>query len=817
METLWKDLQYGARMLARSPGFTALAVISLALGIGVNSSVFSVVNAVLFRPLPVRNPQELASVFATGQNGFLAESPLSYPDYEDYRDQSDAFTELFAYSNVPLAFDTGEKSQFVFGTITTGNYFTALGVNAALGRTLASGDDVEGAEPVVVLGHDTWRRRFGANPGVVGQTIRLNGTPVTVIGVAPAEFKGLLRGLSPEFWIPTSTWPVFNPQSPDRLTRRAGGWLWVVGRLQPSLDLDQAQARLGTVAQRLEQEYPDTNEDRGVQVFPTEDVIYFPSVDNALHITSAVLMVVVGLILVIACANVANMLLARATSRQKEVAIRSSLGASRGRIVRQLLTESVLLSLLAGGLGLLIAVWSNRLLTNFQLALAFDVQIDLGLGLDGRVFGFTLAAAFLTALLFGLVPALQSAPTEISSTLQAGRLAGGRSKNRFRNVLVVAQVALSLLLLIGAGLSVRSLQNVHKINPGFDPTNVATAQFAVELRGLDDTQGQAFYDQLAERVEALPGVQSVSYAALLPLTFTISIESFLAEGQESLPENEWPSVDTIPVGPRYFETMRIPLLSGRGFRRQDDLGAPRVVVVNEALAKQFWPGQVAIGKRVRFESDGPFFEVVGMVPTGRYRTLGEQDRPYVYKCILQNYQGMQTLVARTEGQMDPLLAALRTEARAIDDKVPAVAVQSLEQAIGIVLLLPRMSAVLFGLFGVLGLILASVGIYGVISYGVARRTHEFGIRMALGAQRSDVLKMVLKQGLVLTGVGVTLGLLIAVGLTRFLSAVLYGVTATDLLTFVGISGLLISLALLACYIPARRATRVDPMVALRYE
>ena len=819
MDTLWQDIKYGARMLAKSPGFTVVAVLSLALGIGVNSAIFSVVNAVLFKPLPVESPEQLAKIFATGQDKFLAEYPLSYPDYEDYRDQSDVFDGLFAYAGTPFALDTGTENQFVLGEVATGNYFTTLGVSGALGRVFQPDDDREGAAPVAVLGHNAWKRRFDSDPAIVGQPILLNGTAFTVIGVAPEEFRGLIKGLAPELWIPIKSLPLLNPRNTRRLERRSGGWLWVAGRLKPSVDLEQARSRLATIAARLAQDHPDSNEDRGVSVYRAGDVVYFPGVDRALRVTAMVLMAVVGLVLLIACANVANMLLARAAARQREVAIRLSLGAGRLRLVRQLLTESLLLSLFAGGIGLLIALWSNGLLSSLQIPFSLEIDIDLGLGLDARVFGFTLGAAFLTAFLFGLAPALQAAGTDLAPALkeEGGRTSGSKSKNRLRNALVVAQVALSLVLLIGAGLSVRSLQNANLIDPGFDAANVISARFEVNLRGMDEAEGQIFYNQLAERVSALPGVQSVAYATHLPLNFEIRLEGVVPDEQRSLPDDEWPNVDMASVGPGYFETLRIPLVAGRSFTEQDREGSPQVAVVNEALAAKFWPGENPLGRKVFFDEDGDGYEVVGVARNGKYRTLGEAPRPYVYKSLLQNYEGSQMLLTRTEGDMRPLLTAIRQEARAIDPKVPVIGLRTAEEAIGVVLLLPQFSAAVFGALGLLGLALASVGIYGVISYSVSQRTHEIGIRMALGAQHDDVLLMVLKHAMLLTGVGIALGLLAAFGLTRFLSGVLYGVQSTDLLTFAGVSALLAAVALLACFVPARRATRVDPMVALRYE
>ena len=807
-------------MLVKNPGFTVVAALTLALGIGVNSAIFSIVNAALFKPLPVAAPDELVAVYNTKQDAFLSHQPLAYPDYEDFRDRSQVFEGLIGYSFIPLVLDMGDEDVPIMGEIVTENYFATLGIEAMRGRIFQYEEDRSpGTNPLAVLSHATWQRRFGADTQIVGRQIHINGNSFTIIGITPPEFTGLTLGITPELWVPMGMSATLRADDPDRLKKRDSRWMFVMGRLKRGRTAAQANAELGIIASQLEQQYPESNKGRTVKVMPASQIRILPGVDTALYATSLVLMAVVGLVLLIACANVANMLLARAASRRKEMALRLALGARRGRIIRQLLTEGLLLSLLGGALGLLAALWSNSLLTSMQTQFSLPVQLSFGLELDARVMGFTFAASMLTALLFGLAPALEASRTELISALkdEGGAVTGGRSKGRFRNLLVVAQVSLSVLLLIAAGLFVRSLQKANDITPGFESKNVATASFNASLRGYSREQGETFYRQLRDRINNLPGVESVSYASHVPLSFEIRTTGTAAEGNDSAPEDEWPELDTATVGPDYFDTLRIPILSGRGFLETDTAQTKKVVVVNETLAGQFWPGQESLGKRLRFEKEEGYYEVIGVARVGKYRTLGEQPRPYVYKPLLQAYESSQTLLVRVAGETSPALAAIRQEARQLDSRVPVINLQTLEEKISVSLLIPRIGAGLFGLFGLLGLSLAVAGIYGVIAYTVSQRRHEIGIRIALGARPADILKLVIRQGMRLTIIGMIIGLLAAALLTGSLSAVLYGISPVDLITFTGVSLILAAVAMLACYIPARRATRVDPMKALRYE
>jgi predicted permease len=829
METLWQDVRYGIRMLAKNRGFTVIAVLTLALGIGLNAAIFSVVNAVLFRPLPVEAPDQLAGMYNVEPREFISHTPMAYPDYRDLRDSARSFEGLMGYALAPLALERGDESEHVFGETVTGNYFTTLGVKPHLGRLLKPDDDLQrGAHPVVVLSHAAWQRRFGGEAGIVGREVRLNGHPFTVVGVVEPRFTGLLRGIAPELWVPMAMRSTLNApttvnveektaEGVDLLDHRGRRWMWVMGRLKPGFTVAQADAEVKSIGKRLAEMYPETNKERVVGLLPASDVKILPGVDKVLYGTSFVLMGVVGLVLLVASANVANMLLARATARRKEMALRLALGGSRARLVRQLLTESLLLSLLGGGAGLLLAEWSNGVLNGLRLPL--PIQLALNLSLDARVLGFTALLATVTAVLFGLAPALQTTRTDLVVVLkeEGSRAGGAHSKRRLQNALVVAQVAISLVLLIGAGLSLRSLQNAHRIDPGFEAHGVVVGSFQPALRGYSQPQIENFYRTLGDRVRALPGVEAVAMTSHVPLSFEIRTETAAPEGQDVGPERDWPEVDASRVSPGYFAAMRIAILRGRDFTEQDNPAAPCAVIPNETLARNFWGSGDPLGKRLRVGTDAPYCTVVGVARDGKYRTLGETPRPFAYFALLQEYPKSADMLIRAAGPTGPLVGLIRREVRLMDEKVPVIGVRPLEEVISVSLLLPRGGATLFGLFGVLGLMLACVGLYGVLVYLVSQRTHEIGIRMALGAQPGDVMRLVLGQGLRLTLVGVGLGLAGAVAMTGAIAAILYGVEATDMLTFACVSAVLLGVALLACYIPARRATRIDPMVALRYE
>ncbi len=828
MHRIRHDFRYALRLLSKNPAFTVMAVITLAVGIGLNSAVFSVVNAVLFKPLPVAAPEELASIYATVPDGFTSHEPMAFPDYADLRAESRSFAGLIAYSFTPLVFEGDDAGQLVVAELVTGNYFSTLGIAPFLGRCFTAEEDRPGdARAVAVLSHSAWKRRFGSDPDVLGKTIRLNGHPFTLIGVAAPGFFGLRRGLSPELWLPMRMRTALGAASAvdtgdatpglDRLEDRARRWLWVMGRLAADSSFEQAQAELRAMSAHLQAEYPETNGERTFALVPAGKVRILPGVDAALHAASLVVMGVVALVLLIASGNIANMLLARAIARRKEIATRLALGASRGALVRQLLIESLLLSLVGGGLGLFLALGSNAVLNSLRLPLPVDLV--LGLSLDLRVFLFTLAVSTLTAVAFGLAPALEATRANLSTALvgESRAAGGGRARRRLRSALVVAQVALSMLLLICAGLSVRSMQNAHHIDPGFDPSGVAVARFAPDFQGYTPAQAEEFYRQLTAGVEALPSVRSVGLASHVPLALAINVETVVPEERGAVPTQEWPQVDATVVDPGYFETLRIPLLQGRAFTEHDTADSPLAAVVNEELAGRFWPQADALGKRLRVDGVEGSYEVVGVVRNGKYRTLGEAPRPYLYRALAQNFDGTQMLLARFGGDPGVTLGAIRWKARELDEKIAVSGLSTLEETISTALLLPRTGALVFGLFGLLGLLLATIGIYGVVAYAVSQRTHEIGIRMAMGARRGNILFQMVWEGLALTLVGVVLGLAAAALTTRALAAVLYGISATDLSTFIAVPLVLLLVALFASFVPAERASKVDPLVALRYE
>ncbi len=825
MKSLVPDVRYGLRMLLKSPGLTIVAVLSLAIGIGANTSIFSIINGVLFRPLPhVQAPERLVAVYTSDYSGPLY-GTSSYPDYLDLRGKTDAVSDLLAYTVRPMSLSAdGGEAERILGTIASGNYFSVLGVRAAEGRTFTrEEDETPEAAPVVVVSHGLWQRRFGSDPSLVGKTVTLNGHPFTVVGIAPPQFTGTLQGIAPDVWVPIN----MNAQARgdrEMLAGRSDRWLFLMGRLKDGTSLARARESFDAMARGLHESYPEEwsnvrGETRSLTLLPEGEARVPPQVRGALLGVAGLLMVVVLLVLLIACANVANLLLARASVRRKEIGIRLALGASRWRIMRQLLTESVLLGLLGGAAGLLVALWTIDLLMSFSPPT--PVPIAVNFSPDLRVLAFTFVLSVLTGLIFGSAPALQATRPDVLSALkdEGASATGGDGRRRFklRNLLVVAQISVSMVLLVGAGLLIRSMQNAQAINPGFRSDGVLIMTPETEIQGYTKEQGQEFYRQLMTRVEALPGVASASLAESVPLAFEGSRRGISVEGYERR-KGEDSEYHYNTVGSRYFETMGIDLAAGRSFADTDREGAPGVVIVNESFARRFWPGQNPLGKRLSASGpQGKFLEIVGVAKDGKYNTLGEAPLPFVYFPFGQNYSPGMTLHVRTSGDPKNLLAAVRDEVRALDKNLPVSNVKTLNEHLGGALLLPRVGAMLLGILGLLALVLAAAGLFGVMSFSVARQTREIGIRMALGAQPRDVLKLVLTEGMSLVVFGVCLGLALSFAATRLLSGFLYGVSATDPVTFALITLLLAGVALLAALLPARRATKVDPMVALRYE
>ena len=818
METLLKDIRFGLRMLVKNPGFTAVAVISLALGIGANTAIFSIINSFLLAPLPVAEPNRLVSIFTTDQRN-PGPLPVSHYNFLDYRDKTDLWDGMAAYNfaAVNLNRSTGEGRQ-LFALVTTGNYFDVLGVKPLYGRTFLPDEDrTLGTHPVAVLGYGCWQRDFGGDPAIVGQTISLNRRDFTVIGITPKDFTGTDIGGAPDLWIPMMMHREVQPDLAMFYDGRRGLAFNLIGRLKPGVALPQAQAAMGALASELEKEYPKDNEGRSVRLVPLLTARLDPGGDGQTVATSAILMSIVSIVLLIACANVANLLLARATRRRREIAIRVAIGASRGRLIRQLLTESLVLSLIGGAVALLAAFWTKDIISSL---VPFGggpnaSQIDL----DSRVVLFTLAITLASGLLFGLAPALQASRADLVPTLKGDiTVPVGPRGFRFnlRKALVVLQVALSLFALITAGLFVRSLQKAKAVSPGFITDNVVLMGFNLGREGYSQAQALQFHRLLLERVTQVPGVQTATIARDRPVSFGL-LRSVFLEGQEPAPGGRGVLVQTNDVGSRFFETLGISVVRGRDFAETDDEKAPQVVIINEIMAKRFWPEQDALGKRFKFFGDADYRQVVGIARDVKVTSLTERPRPLVYMPMQQDYAPQVTLHVRAAGDATKLVAALRSEIQALDPNLSVLDVETMSERVNQSLQGERTQATLLGSAGVIALLLASLGLYGVMSYMVAQRTREIGIRMALGASRGNVLGLVLKQGATLVSVGVVIGLGAAFGLTRLLASSLFGITAVDPLTFAGTSLVLVLVSLVASYLPARRATKVDPIIALRYE
>ncbi len=816
MGTLWQDLRFGARMLWKRPGFTAVAVLTLALGIGANTAIFSLVNAILLRPLPLKEPSRLVNVHSVSPDGSSFHT-FSYPDYTDFRERGGVFEDALAYTVDTYSLNAGEQSERVFGMVVTGNAFSVLGVSPAAGRFFTAEEDSP-ANPatVVVLGHGFWQRRFGSDPTLVGRTLALNGRQFTVVGVAPPKFTGVRVGLAPDFYVPMWSQVHTRPDTAEWLGNRGGGSMEIVGRLKEGVSVETAQAALSAMVRQFAEQYPDTHRGRGVEVRPTRTGL--GQFETPVMGFMGVLMAVVGFVLLIACANVAGMTLARSAARRKELAIRLAMGAGRGRIMRQLLTESVLLFLVGGGAGLLLAVWLTDLLMSFKPPTPFSIELDLGL--DARVLAFTFFTSLVTGVVFGLAPALQASRPDVLPALKdegAGCIAARRT--RLLNAFVVGQIAVSLVLLVSTGLFLRSLQNARTLDPGFEPEGVQTAGFDVRIQGYDEARGRRFFEELTGRVSALPGARAVSLVRNVTLGGGNMETRVRVEGREPPDGRGSFGTDFNVVTPNYFATLGIPLVRGRDFNASDREGSPLVAVVNETFARRFWPGEDPLWKRFRFSQEGEPVEIVGVARDGKYRSLGEDPTSYLYLPFAQNYQTQMTLHVRAASPEEGagLLAAVRREVAAMDASIPLLDAMPLTDAISTSLLPIRMAATLAGLFGLAGLLLAGVGIFGVVSFSVAQRTREIGIRVALGAQGRDVLRLVIRQGMMLALVGVAVGLAAAFAVSRLTSSLLYGVSPSDPATFAGVALLLAAVAFVACYVPARRATKVDPMVALRYE
>jgi predicted permease len=810
--SMLQDIRYGLRMIVKAPAFTFLATLALALGICANTTIFSLINGLLLRPLTgVKDPERLVSVYPSDySSGMYGAS--SYPEYLDIRNQADAFESLAAHTQTVLNASGGAESERLNAVVATGNYFEVLGVRAQLGRTLQPADDQAENAQTVVISHALWQRRFNSNPAVVGQTLSLNDQPYTIVGVVEPGFRSLRLGLPPELWLPMGPATQYV-----RYGRNSRG-IELIGRLNAGVTLDQAQTQLTTIAARLAQAYPESNlgtlerpnEPRPITVVRTAR-IQAGGEAGIVRITF-LLFAIVGLVLLIACANVANLLLARASVRRRELAVRLALGASRRRVVRQLLTESLLLALLGGAAGLLATQWTSGLLPKF---FPDNEAAGLDLSIDWRVLVFTLGVTVLTGVLFGLVPALQATRVNLLPSLKDEPGVHGRLRRLgLRDALVISQLALSLVLLISAALFVRSLQYAVSFDPGFAADNLLFASMETSAAKLSKQQTLAVYEQMRERTGTLPGVQSVTLSGIVPITGGGYRRNIYPEGYQPQP-NEDTELNTNVIGAKFFETIGISFVAGRGFNEHDKAGSPSVVIVNEEFARRYYGGN-AVGKRLKYKSE-ELSEIVGVVRTAKYRDVHEQPLPFVYIPLGQDFQMDMTLMVRTVGDPRLLAGPLRNEMQALNKDVPVFAVKTMSELIGGQLAADRMIAVLLSIFGAGALLLAAIGIYGVMAFSAAQRTREIGIRIALGAERSDILKLIIGQGIFLISIGAGLGLALALAATRVLQSLLFGISATDPLTFGSVVLVLVGVALLACYLPARRATKVDPLVALRYE
>ncbi|HEY0321335.1 MAG TPA: ABC transporter permease [Pyrinomonadaceae bacterium] len=806
MNTVWQDLRYGVRVLLKNPGFALVAVLTLALGIAVNTAIFSIVNAVLLRPLPYNQPERITMVYSTNEKRGITTNPHSFPNFADYHAEQQSFEALAAYTGATAALSGGELPEQINGVAASPDIFKVLAAAPLKGRTFEPEDEREGGAPVVVISYGMWQRRFGSDPNIVGRQIMLDGESQTIIGVMPRNFQFLFVNDPPEFWVPLDPASQLNKQ-------RGAIYLSVIGRLKPNVTIQQAGAELRTIAGRLSEQYKSDNANRSVQLVPAlEDMT------SSLRPTLLVLLGAVGFVLLIACANVANLLLARAAGRGREIAIRVAHGASRWRIIRQLLTESILLALIGGGLGLLIAVWGVESLASIVPA---DIPRFDQTSVDFRVLGFTLLASALTGVIFGLAPALQASRLDLNEALkEGGRSAtGGRARNRMRSFLIISEVALSLVLLVGAGLLVKSFMQLRNVNPGFNPQNALTASVSLpSIKYKEDEQALSFFHRTIERVSQLQGVEAVGAVMPLPLSQNSMSISFTVDGRPEPAPGEKQSSGARITTPGYFRAMGIPLIKGRVFTDADRPDSPQVVLINETLARRFFPGEDPIGKRLKISMNSINGEIVGVVGDVRHSSLDTEAGPEFYVPFTQVPQGDMALVVRTSGGDPAALApSLRQAVKEIDSDQPLYEVRTMNSLVSSSIARQRFSMALVALFAVLALVLASVGIFSVMSFLVTQRTHEIGIRMALGAQASDVLKMILKQGMLFTLIGLGIGLIAALALTRVMGGLLFNVRATDPLTFAGVSLLLMLVAFIACYIPARRATRVDPMRALHYE
>ena len=807
------DLRYGLRGLTKNRGFALAAVLSLALGIGANATIFTLLNAIFLRPLPVRDPAHLAAVFTTDPRipGLLL---CSYPNYQDYRDHNAVFSSLLLYSALTVNLTGRGDPQLLMGQLVSANYFATLGVDPVVGRGFRAEEELPGASPAVVVSHGLWMRLFHGSRDVTRRTIEISGHPYAIIGVAPAGFQGLNQLSGADVFLPFSMYPRVYP-TPGLVTQRRALLFAAVGRLKPGVSLRQAESAMQSLAQELERQYPRENQGRRVRLTTVSEAALNARTRPVVSQAGAVLMTISALVLLIACANVANLLLARATGRHKEISIRLAMGAGRGRLIRQLLTESVVLALAGGGGGLVLASWARDLL--WALRPPMFNYAGFRLELDSQVLLFTAGISLATGVLFGLAPAFRATRADLATDLKerGSAPAGFHRISHPRAVLVMAQVALSLVALIGAGLFARSLRSAGRLNPGFDATHLGIVAYNVTDQAYNEGRGREYHQRAIEKAAAVHGVISAALGRDIPF-HVASTRTVLLEGQDPSAAGQGRSTLTSVVSPGYFQTMGIALVRGRDFRPADTKTTPRVVIVNATAAAAYWPGRDPVGQHISFAGEGLPVEVIGIVKTANYLAIAEPPQPLVYLSLVQYYFPTAVLYVRTAGDPEAVMGAVRRQVQSLDRNL-LLQTETLQTSIRELLWAQRLSAGLLATFGVLALLLTTIGIYGVISYSVRQRTREIGVRLSLGATVGDVRRMILWEGLRLVAIGVAAGEGAALGAAGGVGSMLFLQNPRDLLTFTLVPAALVAVGALACWIPAMRATRIDPSVALRDE
>jgi predicted permease len=805
------DLTCALRRLRSSPGFTAAAIVTLALGIGANTTIFSLVNTVVFRPFGVERQQELVSLNIRGSK---AQFPtLSYPDYRDYRDRNTVLSGLAVYRMMAMNMSRGEaKNVRLWGYEVSGNYFDMLGVQAIRGRVLHADDDVKrGGHPVAVISYSCWRSRFGSDPDIAGKQVKIGGLDYSIVGVTPPSFIGTELIYTPEIFVPFAM--AEQIEQSKWMDQRGDQNAFVVGRLKPGVSMKSAEAAFNTIANQLGHEYP--KDDAGISIVLSPPGMAGNFLRGAITGFSGVLMVVAGMVLLIACVNLASLLLARAADRRKETAIRLALGASRGQLLRQLLTESLILSIGGGAVGILLARWLNDLVNAWRPPI--DVPVIPHVAMDVRVLLFTAVVSLLTAVLFGLAPALQSTRGGLVGAIKNEAPSEKLRHFTLRDILVTAQVALSVVLLIGSILVVRSLQHALSLNLGFDPRHAAVLSYDFAAQGYDEQRGRQFQRHLLDKVRSMPGIEAAGVIDGLPLTLSISNNAIFLEGKPEPRPGDVPMANTYIITPGYVQAMRTRLEAGRDLDQRDTKDAPLTALVNEAFARQLLPGVDAVGKRFRHSTTGKWIQIAGVVEDGKYRSLGDAPSPTVFEPMDQNWSPVETLIARSTLSESETVRLLRGAVAELDPSLTVFNDGSLTSALGLALFPAKLVAVVLASFGFLAVVLAATGVYGIMAYAVSRRTREIGIRMALGAAPSQVARAVLARTALLLGVGAAIGFAMAYAGGQFFGQILYGISAHDPLTYLCAIALMAVVAFIACWAPARRAIKIDPLNALRSE